>query len=98
MSITSCLNPQICSSLPPQVRFGKQLKSATLLPRATHLQVSEDAPIEESEPSSPKAIGQHDVLIVSPGVLGHLVAEKWRENRECLDVKHEDMTMSYDLP
>ncbi|KAI9105210.1 hypothetical protein K1719_022739 [Acacia pycnantha] len=46
-------------------------------------EVSEDAPIEESEPSSPKAIGQHDVLIVSPGVLGRLVAEKWRENCEC---------------
>ncbi|KAI9112616.1 hypothetical protein K1719_016539 [Acacia pycnantha] len=43
------------------------------------LRVSEDAPIEESEPSSPKAIGQHDVLIVSPGVLGRLVAEKWSE-------------------
>ncbi|KAI9126258.1 hypothetical protein K1719_002679 [Acacia pycnantha] len=60
--------------------------------------VSEDAPTEESEPSSPKAIGQHDILIVSPGVLGRLVTEKWRENCECLDVKHEDMTMSYDLP
>lgn len=31
------------------------------------------------EITSSRAVGQHDLLIVGPGVLGRLVAEKWRE-------------------
>lgn len=46
---------------------------------ATHFQVSEGAPNEELGSSLSHAIGQHDLLIVGPGVLGRLVAEKWRE-------------------
>ncbi|XP_028755439.1 uncharacterized protein LOC114714825 isoform X1 [Neltuma alba] len=72
-------SPNLLFSTSTSSDSGIRLKSATLLPRATPLQVSEDAPIEESEPSSPKTIGQHDLLIVGPGVLGRLVAEKWRE-------------------
>ena len=49
--------------------------------RATHLRVSQDAlsPTEESHSSSHPVIGEHDLLIVGPGVLGRLVAQKWRE-------------------
>ncbi|KAL8047735.1 hypothetical protein ABFX02_07G019800 [Erythranthe guttata] len=38
-----------------------------------------DAPHNELEASSAGAIGAYDLLIVGPGVLGRIVAEKWRE-------------------
>jgi len=43
------------------------------------LLVIEDVPSEESGASSRGNIGANDLLIVGPGVLGRLVAEKWRE-------------------
>ncbi|KAL5157539.1 hypothetical protein HKD37_15G042234 [Glycine soja] len=42
---------------------------------ATHLHVSS----EEFDPSPSLAIGQHDLLIVGPGILGRLVAHNWRQ-------------------
>ncbi|XP_012858733.1 PREDICTED: uncharacterized protein LOC105977886 [Erythranthe guttata] len=39
-----------------------------------------DAPHNELEASSAGAIGAYDLLIVGPGVLGRIVAEKWRES------------------
>lgn len=34
---------------------------------------------ESPDASSPGLVGAKDLLIVGPGVLGRLVAEKWRE-------------------
>jgi len=47
--------------------------------KTTHLKVSQDAlsPTEQSLSSSPQVIGEHDLLVVGPGVLGRLVAQKW---------------------
>ncbi|KAH1146447.1 hypothetical protein GYH30_041882 [Glycine max] len=45
---------------------------------ATHLHVSS----EEFDPSPSLAIGQHDLLIVGPGILGRLVAHNWRQLQE----------------
>ncbi|KAG2409785.1 uncharacterized protein HKW66_Vig0004500 [Vigna angularis] len=49
--------------------------------KTTHLKVSQDAlsPTEESLSSSPQVIGEHDLLVVGPGVLGRLVAQKWHQ-------------------
>ncbi|KAH1236508.1 hypothetical protein GmHk_08G021703 [Glycine max] len=49
--------------------------------KATQLKVSQDAlsSTEQSLSSSPRVIGEHDLLIVGPGVLGRLVAQKWRQ-------------------
>lgn len=41
--------------------------------------VIEGATNEELEASSSGLVGENDLLIVGPGVLGRLVAEKWRE-------------------
>lgn len=41
--------------------------------------VAEGAPNEELDASSSGLVGQNDLLIVGPGVLGRLVAEKWLE-------------------
>ncbi|KAL2979880.1 hypothetical protein AAZX31_13G197000 [Glycine max] len=46
---------------------------------ATHLQVSEGAPTEAFDPSPSLAIGEYDLLIVGPGILGRLVAHNWRQ-------------------
>ncbi|KAK7245712.1 hypothetical protein RIF29_40561 [Crotalaria pallida] len=47
----------------------------------THMHVSQGAPSEvfEASSSSSLVIGQHDLLIVGPGVLGRLVAQNWRQ-------------------
>ncbi|KAK9288300.1 hypothetical protein L1049_016751 [Liquidambar formosana] len=46
--------------------------------------VIEGATNEELEASSSGLVGENDLLIVGPGVLGRLVAEKWREEHpEC---------------
>ncbi|KAJ1414258.1 hypothetical protein SESBI_19112 [Sesbania bispinosa] len=67
------------SNLSPSLRH--RLKSAplplSLSLMATHLQ--QGAPTEELGSSPSRPIGEHDLLIVGPGVLGRLVAEKWRE-------------------
>ncbi|XP_074320805.1 uncharacterized protein LOC141657455 [Silene latifolia] len=62
------LNPKsnsIClsSSSPPT--------SSTLLPKASSF--------TELETTSSKGVGQNDLLIVGPGVLGRLVAQQWRQ-------------------
>lgn len=43
------------------------------------LLIIEDVPSEELEASSRGNIGANDLLIVGPGVLGRLVAEKWKQ-------------------
>lgn len=41
--------------------------------------MGEGAPNEEKEAASSGRVGANDLLIVGPGVLGRLVAQKWRE-------------------
>lgn len=41
--------------------------------------MSEGAPDNKLEASSTGAVGANDLLIVGPGVLGRIIAEKWRE-------------------
>lgn len=43
------------------------------------LAIAEGSANEAVDASSPGSIGANDLLIVGPGVLGKLVAEKWRE-------------------
>lgn len=64
------------SNLASRVKF-----TSFSMSKVTHLKVSQDAlsPAEESLSSSPPVIAQHDLLIVGPGVLGRLVAHKWRQ-------------------
>lgn len=71
----------------PHPRLGRRVKLTSFsMSRATHLHVSQDAltPTEESLSSSPRVVGEHDLLIVGPGVLGRLVAQNWREVLYCL--------------
>uniref|UniRef100_A0A0D9V102 Uncharacterized protein n=1 Tax=Leersia perrieri TaxID=77586 RepID=A0A0D9V102_9ORYZ len=68
----SSARPPVAASRPPRL---------LLLPRraphtAAALGVSDDTGVNVS---STDIVGQNDLLIVGPGVLGRLVAEKWKE-------------------
>lgn len=72
---------------PPHLRsshskLGNRVKLTSFsMSKATQLKVSQDAlsSTEQSLSSSPRVIGEHDLLIVGPGVLGRLVAQKWSQ-------------------
>ncbi|KAG0470480.1 hypothetical protein HPP92_016587 [Vanilla planifolia] len=48
-----------------------------------------------SEPSSSSVVGQHDLLIVGPGVLGRLVAEQWQKDYPGCNVFGQTMTTDH---
>ncbi|KAK6803557.1 hypothetical protein RDI58_001341 [Solanum bulbocastanum] len=54
-----------------------------------------DAPSEELEASSRGGIGANDLLIVGPGVLGRLVAERWREEYPGCQIFGQTMTTDH---
>ena len=70
--------PLLCKSPNFGIRIKSKFPSLSTL-MATHLQVSEGVPSDELGSSSSLVIGEDDLLVVGPGVLGRLVAEKWRE-------------------
>ncbi|KAK6254569.1 hypothetical protein QUC31_016298 [Theobroma cacao] len=111
-NFTSFSKNSICSSSSASLPFFKNpiriFKSFTFSSSmAASLRVSASSTIgERSEPveamASSGMVGENDLLIVGPGVLGRLVAEKWREeNPGCqiygqsvtTDHHHELMTM-----
>uniref|UniRef100_F6HDH6 NAD(P)-binding Rossmann-fold superfamily protein n=1 Tax=Vitis vinifera TaxID=29760 RepID=F6HDH6_VITVI len=53
------------------------------------------APNEEMETSSFGLVGENDLLIVGPGVLGRLVAEKWREEHPGCQIYGQTMTTDH---
>ncbi|QHO03933.1 uncharacterized protein DS421_13g436300 [Arachis hypogaea] len=65
--------------------------------KATYLRVSQDAfsPTQESHSNSNPVIGNHDLLIVGPGVLGRLVAQNWREENPSCQVYGQTMTSDH---
>ncbi|KAF7150923.1 hypothetical protein RHSIM_Rhsim02G0013600 [Rhododendron simsii] len=50
---------------------------------------------EAVDASSPGSIGANDLLIVGPGVLGKLVAEKWREDHPGCQIFGQTMTTDH---
>ncbi|XLR60377.1 hypothetical protein S83_011049 [Arachis hypogaea] len=91
-------------SLSTTPSWGIKLKSKTLslslslMASATHFQVSAEdgsVPSQELGSSPSHAIGQHDLLIVGPGVLGRLVAQKWREEYPGCQVFGQTVTTNH---
>ncbi|PON88245.1 NAD(P)-binding domain containing protein [Trema orientale] len=66
---------------------------------ATPLQVSASstigAPDEELKVSSSRLVGENDLLIVGPGVLGRLVAQKWREEHPGYQIYGQTVTTDH---
>ncbi|XP_021807766.1 uncharacterized protein LOC110751586 isoform X2 [Prunus avium] len=53
------------------------------------------APDEEKEAASSVRVGANDLLIVGPGVLGRLVAQKWREEHPGCEIHGQTMTVDH---
>ncbi|CAL8081188.1 unnamed protein product [Prunus armeniaca] len=53
------------------------------------------APDEEKEAASSGRVGANDLLIVGPGVLGRLVAQKWREEHPGCEIHGQTMTVDH---
>ncbi|KAI4317646.1 hypothetical protein L6164_025500 [Bauhinia variegata] len=95
LEFLSSRSPELFFSHSTRPNLGIRLKPSSSSLMATHLQVSENAPSEELGSSSTRAIGQHDLLIVGPGVLGRLVAEKWREEYPGCQVYGQTVTTDH---
>ncbi|ONI28422.1 hypothetical protein PRUPE_1G142000 [Prunus persica] len=50
---------------------------------------------EEKEVASSGRVGANDLLIVGPGVLGRLVAQKWREEHPGCEIHGQTMTVDH---
>ncbi|XP_062176164.1 uncharacterized protein LOC133881242 isoform X2 [Alnus glutinosa] len=94
-----------CFHIPP-IRFLSK-RSASLLRNpnfvtkrssmATPLAVNASSTIanEELEAASSGLVGENDLLIVGPGVLGRLVAEKWREEHPGCQIFGQTVTADH---
>ncbi|XP_048136161.1 uncharacterized protein LOC115748517 [Rhodamnia argentea] len=74
--------------------LGSRLKSPPPTPRNLRVRALSVAGArgEEMEVSSAGAVGQNDLLIVGPGVLGRLVAERWREEHPGCQIYGQTVT------
>ncbi|XP_060197844.1 uncharacterized protein LOC132626850 [Lycium barbarum] len=74
-----------------------KLSSHAMPPNSFRVNASSatDAPSEELEASSRGAVGANDLLIVGPGVLGRLVAERWREEYPGCQIFGQTMTTDH---
>lgn len=85
------LTPHLRSS---HSNLGSRVKLASFsMSKATHLRVSHDALSPTS--SSPRVMAEHDLLIVGPGVLGRLVAQKWRQETPGCEVYGQTATTDH---
>ncbi|KAJ4823073.1 hypothetical protein Tsubulata_009599 [Turnera subulata] len=78
------------------LRFSTSLSSSSM---ATPLQVSASSVIgatnKEKGNASSGAVGENDLLIVGPGVLGRLVAEKWRQEHPDCQIYGQTVTTDH---
>ncbi|KAJ9181967.1 hypothetical protein P3X46_006009 [Hevea brasiliensis] len=88
----------------PMLSSSKRLKTRLILPTlsssmANPFRVSASsvigAPNEELEAASSGLVGENDLLIVGPGVLGRLVAEKWRQEHPGCQVYGQTVTTDH---
>ncbi|KAK7834230.1 hypothetical protein CFP56_024786 [Quercus suber] len=67
----------------PSIRFASKRSSmASSIQVNASSTIAEGAANEEMKAGSSGLVGENDLLIVGPGVLGRIVAEKWREGNE----------------
>ncbi|KAF4358832.1 hypothetical protein F8388_013636 [Cannabis sativa] len=84
-----------------QTFFNKRSISLSLssLTMATPLQASASSTIgatnDELKVSSARLVGENDLLIVGPGVLGRLVAQKWREDHPGCQIYGQTVTTDH---
>uniref|UniRef100_A0A5B7AXH1 NAD(P)-binding domain-containing protein n=1 Tax=Davidia involucrata TaxID=16924 RepID=A0A5B7AXH1_DAVIN len=83
----------------PNFKPKRASSSSSSSSMASSLQVNASSTIgatnEDLEVSSSGLVGANDLLIVGPGVLGRLVAEKWREEHPGCQIFGETMTTDH---
>ncbi|XP_011010566.1 PREDICTED: uncharacterized protein LOC105115393 [Populus euphratica] len=91
--------PKRTVSLLSSYKNQKSKTKLTLSSMAAPLQVSAFSTIgarnEELETASSGLVGENDLLIVGPGVLGRLVAEKWRQEHPGCQVYGQTVTTDH---
>ncbi|KAL5983900.1 hypothetical protein ACLOJK_017998 [Asimina triloba] len=81
--------------LPSSALPSSKLRAKPPPPMATPLQSAVGAPNECLEDSSSIHVGENDLLIIGPGVLGRMVAEKWRQEHPGCEVFGQTMTVDH---
>ncbi|XP_015573316.1 uncharacterized protein LOC8262388 [Ricinus communis] len=83
----------------PLVKTKPTLPSSLSLSMANPFQVSASSTMgatnEELDAVSSSLVGENDLLIVGPGVLGRLVAEKWRQEHPGCQVYGQTLTTDH---
>ncbi|KAI8566114.1 hypothetical protein RHMOL_Rhmol02G0014400 [Rhododendron molle] len=81
----------------PNFKTKRSSSKSLVLSTALHAKSSSviGAANEAVDASSPGSIGANDLLIVGPGVLGKLVAEKWREDHPGCQIFGQTMTTDH---
>ncbi|KAH7842092.1 hypothetical protein Vadar_001406 [Vaccinium darrowii] len=69
--------------------------SVMVTPQQVNASSTIGAPNESLDASSPGLVGAYDLLIVGPGVLGQLVAEKWREEHPGCQIVGQTLTADH---
>ncbi|KAH0725747.1 hypothetical protein KY284_001612 [Solanum tuberosum] len=92
-SFNSCIKFSL--SIPSISRPSFSFHKLSLLTMPSNASSAIDAPSEELEASSRGGIGANDLLIVGPGVLGRLVAERWREEYPGSQIFGQTMTTDH---
>ncbi|XP_052620286.1 uncharacterized protein LOC111895024 [Lactuca sativa] len=101
LSRTRTLNTSISFSTNPNRNFTFKhifsLSSSSMASSTLHVMASSStgAASEELDTSSSTSVGANDLLIVGPGVLGRLVAEKWREEHPGCQITGETVTTDH---
>ncbi|XP_062108536.1 uncharacterized protein LOC133819340 [Humulus lupulus] len=83
----------------PDLGPKKRSLSLSSSKMATPLQVSASSTVgathDELKVSSARLVGENDLLIVGPGVLGRLVAQKWREDHPGCQIYGQTVTADH---
>ncbi|XP_057959976.1 uncharacterized protein LOC131152237 [Malania oleifera] len=89
-------NPRLRIILPSSSSSSSPLSSSSMaMPLQVSASSSTGAREEAMENSSSRLVGENDLLIVGPGVLGRLVAEKWREEHPGCQIFGQTMTSDH---
>ncbi|GFP81905.1 hypothetical protein PHJA_000333800 [Phtheirospermum japonicum] len=78
-----------------QTRSTASFSMATPISVKVNASATIDVPNNKSEASSTRTVGDNDLLIVGPGVLGRIVAEKWREEHPGSQIYGQTLTTDH---
>lgn len=86
-----------CNSRTWKLKLRALISSSSSSSMATNLQVTASSSVvkEEQKGAPSGMVGENDLLIVGPGVLGRLVAEQWRQEHPGCQIYGQTMTTDH---